>query len=391
MARSSPDGRGRLPVPRLLVVTNDFPPRVGGVQRYVHDLVCHLPPERVSVLAPRWPGWREFDAAQPFAVDRYGGTYLAPVPDAVRRVRSLLREWPAEMVLFGHGLPLGAMGPGLARSGVPYALLTHGAEVWLARVPGVRRALRRAAADATAVFAVSRYTSRFVRAAVPEEVPVAVLPPGVDTERFRPEVSGREVRERWGIGDGPVVACVSRLVPRKGQDALIRSWPEVRRRVPEAILLIVGGGPDRGRLESLARREGVQGSVVFAGEVPEEELPAHYAAGDVFAMPCRSRWGGLEVEGFGIVFLEAAAAGRPSVAGDSGGAAEAVEDGETGLVVDGRDRRQVAGAVASLLADEPRATAMGRAGRSRAEGEFGWPRLIERSPEVLQAPGRSGV
>lgn len=375
-----PDLRSRpTSPPRLLVVTNDFPPRVGGVQRYVHDLVRHLPPDRVTVLAPAWPGWREFDRTQPYPVRRYAGGYLAPVPDALRRVRSLLRESGAEMVLFGHGLPLGAMGPRVLReSGVPYALLTHGAEVWLARLPGLFRMLRHACSEATAVFAVSRYTERRVRRAVPEGVPTIVLPPGVDVERFHPGVDGAPVRVRHGLGGRPTVVCISRLVPRKGQDVLIRAWPEVRRRVPEAALLLVGDGAYRPRLESLAREANLGESVHFTGEVEEKELPAHYAAGDVFAMPCRSRYGGLEVEGFGIVFLEAAAVGKPAVAGESGGAAEAVEDGRTGLVVDGRSRQGVAAAVASLLEDRRRARAMGAEGRARVERELTWPRLVGR-------------
>ena len=365
-------------IPRLLVVTNDFPPRVGGVQRYVHDLVRHLPPNRVTVLAPRWEGWRAFDRAEPYDVRRYAGTFLAPVADARRRVASLIRETGAEMVLFGHGLPLGVMGP---RLDVPYALLTHGTEVWLARLPGARGALRRACAGARVVFAVSRHTERRVRACVPDHVPTVVLPPGVDAERFSPEADGKRVRARHGLDGRPTVACVSRLVRRKGQDVLIRGWEAVRRRVPEAALLVVGGGPDEARLRSMAG--GLGDAVVFAGEVPEEELPAHYAAGDVFAMPCRSRFGGLEVEGFGIVFLEAAATGRPAVAGDSGGAAEAVGHGETGLVVDGKDVAAVAEAVGSLLADPDRSREMGRAGRDRVEREFTWPRFVERLAGAL--------
>lgn len=393
MAQTPPSAAGGEPdparVPRLLVVTNDFPPRVGGIQRYVHDLVRHLPAERVTVLAPRWRGALDFDRREPYAVHRYGGTFMAPVRDVVRRVRSLVREAGAEAVLFGHGLPLAAMGPGLHRRlGIPYAVLTHGAEAWMARLPGSRGLLRRACAHATAVFAVSRFTARLLRPAVPARVPIEVLPPGVDVRRFHPSADGSAVRERHGLAGRPTVACVSRLVRRKGQDVLIRAWPRVLAEVPEAALLIVGDGPIRGRLQAMAREAGVEGSVAFAGEVPEEDLPAHYAAGDVFAMPCRSRLGGLEVEGFGIVFLEAAACGRPSVAGDSGGAAEAVEEGETGLVVDGADATAVASAIAGLLGDPPRAKAMGAAGRARVEREFTWPRLAGRLVGALTRGGR---
>jgi phosphatidyl-myo-inositol dimannoside synthase len=361
-------------VPRTLVVTNDFPPRVGGVQQYVFNLVRHLPPDRVAVITPNWPGWREHDHGLPFPVYRFPPTFLWPTGELARKARSVARESNADVVLFGHGLPLGLLGPRLSRDGLPYIVATHGAEYWFALTPGLAAALRHATKQAGRVLAVSRFTGRVIRTVVASRVPLSLLPPGVDTERFRPDLSGEEVRARHGLTDRPVVVCVSRLVPRKGQDVLIRAMPRIVRRVPDAALLIVGGGSDRRRIEQLAA-EAPRGSVAFAGEVPDADLPAHHAAADVFAMPCRSRLAGLEVEGFGIVFLEAAAAGKPVVAGDSGGAAEAVVDGETGLVVDGRHEDAVGEAVASLLADPVRAAAMGKAGRARAERWFTWPRI----------------
>src|SRR5262249_46988651 len=152
-----------------------------------------------------------------------------------------------------------------------------------------------------------------------------------------PTVDGQVVRRRHGLQDRPVIVCVSRLVRRKGQDSLIRALPFVRRRVRDTALLLVGDGPYRATLETMAREEGVADHVVFAGGVRWEELPAHYAAGDVFAMPCRTRRAGLDVEGLGIVYLEASATGLPVVGGDSGGAPDAVREGETGFVVPGRD------------------------------------------------------
>jgi phosphatidylinositol alpha-1,6-mannosyltransferase len=372
-------------IPRTLVLTNDFPPRVGGVQRYVHDLVRHLPPDRVTVLAPRWPGWRDFDAAQPFRVVRFPTTTLWPTGELAARARSLVRETRAHAVLFGHALPLGLLAPGLARLGVPSVMCTHGTEYWLAIMPGTASLLRRASAGASRVLAVSRYTGRVIRTAVPGRVPLSLLPPGVDAERFRPDAPGAEgIRRRHRIGERPLVVCVSRLVPRKGQDVLIRAMPAIRRRVPDARLLVVGGGPDAARVRALAA-DADPGTVVLADQVPDEELPAYHAAADVFAMPCRSRLGGLEVEGFGIVYLEAAASGRPCVAGRSGGAPEAVVDGETGLVVDGGHIGAVAEAVSALLADPGRAAAMGKAGRGRVEREFAWPALAERLAGWLRA------
>jgi phosphatidyl-myo-inositol dimannoside synthase len=351
---------------------------VGGVQRTLHALVQQFPSDRIAVLAPRWEGWREHDAAEPYAVYRYPPTFLWPTPELGLRARDIVREFDADVVLFGHTLPTALLGPGLARRDIPYVVGAHGAEYWLASVPGTAGLMRYATAKAARVAVMcSAFVGRVVRTVVPSRVPVSVLYPGADINRFRPDLSGEEVRKRHGISDRPLVVCVSRLVPRKGQDVLIRAMPAIRRRVPDAVLLIVGGGPYRARLQSLAT-EAPKGSVVFAGEVSEEELPLHYAAGDVFAMPCRSRFAGLEVEGLGLVFLEAAACAKPSVAGDSGGAAEAVLDGETGLVVDGRHAGAVAEAVAGLLADPLRAQAMGKSARARVERSYTWPRIAER-------------
>jgi phosphatidyl-myo-inositol dimannoside synthase len=369
-------------VPRVLVVTNDFPPRVGGVQQYVWNAVRHLPPDRVAVLAPNWPGWREHDQAQPFAVHRWPATFAWPSSSLARRVEWLVREHRADVVLFGHGFPLPLLGPALARKGTPYVVLTHGAEVWMARVPVLSRALRIALGQASAVTAVSRYTARTMTRVTPPTVPLTVLSPGVDVERFSPKEDGSPIRERFDLADRPLVLCLSRLVPRKGQDVLIRGIHLVEELVPGAALLVAGDGPYRRELEALAR-EAPLGSVVFAGEVREEDAPAYYAACDVFAMPCRSRWGGLEVEGFGIVFLEAAAASKPVIAGRSGGAAEAVADEQTGLLVEGKEPKAVALAVAGVLQDRGAAERMGTAGRARVEGEFAWPFVADRLAEIL--------
>jgi phosphatidylinositol alpha-1,6-mannosyltransferase len=369
-------------VPRVLVVTNDFPPRVGGVQQYEWNVVRHLPPDRVMVLAPNWPDWREHDELAPFEIRRWPDRFMWPTAELERRVRTMAAQHRADVVLFGQGLPLSLLGPGLARRGLPYVVLTHGVEVWMARVPGSRRLLARALGRAREITAVSRYTARAIRAAVPADVPLTLLPPAVDEDRFTPSADGRLVRERHGLDGQPIILCVSRLVARKGQDVLIRGMEFVRTLAPDAVLVIAGDGPHRPTLEGLAG-EAPAGSVLFAGEVPDDELPAHYAACDVFAMPCRSRWGGLEVEGFGIVFLEAAAAGKASVAGRSGGAGEAVVDEETGLLVEGEEPKAAALAVAQLLTDPARSSAMGAAGRERVEREFTWSRRARELGDIL--------
>jgi phosphatidylinositol alpha-1,6-mannosyltransferase len=213
--------------------------------------------------------------------------------------------------------------------------------------------------------------------------PVELLPAGVDADTYHPAVDGRRVRERHGLGSAPVCVCISRLVPRKGQDRLIQAWPQVVARVPEARLLLVGGGPYERRLRRLAEASPAAGRIHLAGEVPWEELPAHYAAGDVFAMPCRTRWLGLDLEALGVVFLEAAATGLPVVAGRSGGAPETVVEGVTGTVVGGRRPGPVGLAVAELLAEPARARAMGIAGRRRVESEFSWRAVVTRLEKLL--------
>jgi phosphatidylinositol alpha-1,6-mannosyltransferase len=223
---------------------------------------------------------------------------------------------------------------------------------------------------------------------VPAQVPVTVLYPGADVERFRPDLATEDIRSALGIGGAPLVVCVSRLVKRKGQDTLIDALPAIRARVPGARLLIVGGGPDEARLRE--RASPLSDAVVFVGQVSEDDLPRYYAVGDVFAMPCRTRLGGLEVEGWGNVFIEAAACGRPVVVGDSGGARESLVDGETGILVDGKRTEAVADAVATLLADPERALAMGVAGRERVLRDHTWPEIAGRLAAWLTEAAETG-
>jgi len=233
---------------------------------------------------------------------------------------------------------------------------------------------------------VSRYTrSRFATAFGPA-ASLEYLPSGVDTDRFSPDPAGREeLRNRYGLGERPTVVCLSRLVPRKGQDILIKALPSIRQRVDGAALVIVGSGPYLDTLRKLAQDCGVADHVIFTGGVPSGELPAHYAMADVFAMPCRTRGAGMDVEGLGIVFLEASATGVPVIAGESGGAPEAVQHNKTGLVVDGSSVTKVGDAVSELLTDRDRAAAMGAAGRDWVTSQWRWDMLAARLAELLRA------
>ena len=371
-------------IPPTLVLTNDLPPRIGGVQQYVGNLLARFDPSRLTVVAPAWEGWREHDATLPYRVVRTPSDFIWPTEAAAARASALAEDCGARAVLFTHGFPLTGIAGALAERGFPYVVLTHGYEVWMTWAPGVRSALRHALARSHEVFAISAYTATRLQWVMPPGVPLSLAPPCVDHERFRPGLDGSAFRERHDLGGLQVVGCVSRFVERKGQDKLILALPEVLRRAPDAVLVLVGAGPYEATLRALADASPARGRIRFVGEVPDEDLPAAYAALDVFAMPCRTRNWGFDFEGFGIVYLEAGASGLPVVAGRSGGAPEAVVDGETGVVVDGRDPGEIARAIAGLLEDPHRAKAMGVAGRARVEERFTWDRTAERVARALR-------
>ncbi|WP_149551331.1 glycosyltransferase family 4 protein [Streptomyces marokkonensis] len=378
---------------KTLIVTNDFPPRPGGIQAFLHNMALRLDPERLVVYASTWKRSREgveataaFDAEQPFTVVRDRTTMLLPTPAVTRRAVGLLREHGCTSVWFGAAAPLGLMAPALRRAGAERIVATtHGHEAGWAQLPAARQLLRRIGESTDTITYLGEYTrSRIASALTPEAASRMVqLPPGVDEKTFHSGSGGDEVRARLGLTDRPVVVCVSRLVPRKGQDTLIRAMPAILAAEPEAVLLIVGGGPYEKDLRGLARDTGVSAAVRFTGSVPWSELPAHYGAGDVFAMPCRTRRGGLDVEGLGIVYLEASATGLPVVAGASGGAPDAVLDGETGWVVPGNSPEQTADRVTTLLADEELRRRMGQRGREWVEEKWRWDLLAEHLRTLL--------
>jgi phosphatidylinositol alpha-1,6-mannosyltransferase len=380
-------------VRKTLIVTNDFPPRPGGIQAFLHNMALRLEPERLVVYASTWKRGKEgaeataaFDAEQPFTVVRDATTMLLPTPAATRRAVGLLREHGCTAVWFGAAAPLGLMAPALRKAGAERLVATtHGHEAGWAQLPASRQLLHRIGESTDTITYLGEYTrSRIAGALSPEAAARMVqLPPGVDEKVFHPGSGGAEVRERLGLTDRPVVVCVSRLVPRKGQDTLILAMPRILASQPEAVLLIVGGGPYEKDLRRLARETGVTDSVRFTGAVPWSELPAHYGAGDVFAMPCRTRRGGLDVEGLGIVYLEASATGLPVVAGDSGGAPDAVLDGETGWVVRGGSPEEAADRIVALLGDPELRQNMGERGRQWVEERWRWDLLAEKLRALL--------
>jgi phosphatidylinositol alpha-1,6-mannosyltransferase len=381
-------------MPRTLVVTNDYPPRPGGIQEFVQSMVDGLDPADVVVYASTWHGraeeCRAYDAAHDYLTIRENTSVLLPEPRRVRRACEIARAEGCETVWFGAAAPLGLMAPSLRRVGVGRLVATtHGHETGWAQLPGARSLLRRIGDGVDVVTYLSEYQRTRIGAVLSPQAAarMAQLSPGVDTDRFRPDLRGSaevaEIRKRHGLTDRPVAVCMSRLVPRKGQDTLIRAWPAVKRTVPDAALLIGSGGPYRKELERLVRETGVERDVMFTGSVPWEELPHYFAAGDVFAMPCRTRRGGLDVEGLGIVYLEASATGLAVVGGDSGGAPDAVLHGETGYVVPGRSVEETARRVAELLGDPQLAAKLGATGREWVERRWRWSTIREHFRALL--------
>lgn len=388
---------------RVLIVTNDLPPRIGGIQYYVDQLARGLVAAGDEVVlmgsTPRSQTTVDVathDADAPYEVLREPTPVLLPTPRVTRHAVAAVERTAADVVVFGATVPLAFAGPAIRRrTGVPYVCWTHGLEVSAVRMPGSAPLLRRIGGDAAAITYVSRWCRDLLAPAFGPGAVSEVLAPAVDPTAYHSGVSGSAVRHRHRLGARPVVVCVSRLVERKGQDQLIRALPELRRRVPDTALLVVGGGPHRGELERLAAGVGVSEHVVFTGIVDDDDLPAHYAAGDVFAMPCRERHRGFEVEAFGIVFIQAQAVGVPVVAGDIGGVPDAVggrEPGDDagGVLIDGTDLGALTDAIAGLLSDRAAAERLGAQGARRVAAGFTWPARTAQLRDLLERVTRSG-
>ncbi len=361
-----------------LLVTNDFPPKVGGIQSYLWELWRRLPADDVTVLTSPHADAAEWDREQAFRIERTTEPVLLPHPGLARRIDRLAEEVDADLVIIDPVLPLGALGRFLDR---PYGLILHGAEITMpGRLPVSSQAMATVLRGANLVISAGRYPLAEAERVTGAALPSIVVPPGVDVDRFHPldEAERAAARARLGLPvDATIVTSLSRLVPRKGMDVLIEAVAALAEARPALHLAIAGQGRDRGRLERLAANVGAP--VTFLGRVDGDQLADFFGCGDVFAMLCRDRWFGLEQEGFGIVFLEAAAAGVPQVAGRSGGSHEAVEHGVSGLVVvEPGSSTAVADALAELLDRPDDRRRMAVAGRSRAERDFSYDLLAAR-------------
>lgn len=377
---------------RVLWLTNDLPPRTGGIQQFVGNLLDRVHPAGTVVVGPAGEDAAEVaahDARQPYRTVRAPGAVL-PTPAIGRLVTETAREHRPDVLVLGASWPLGELAPRLGRElGVPVVALSHGLEAGLATVR-LGRLVRRATRGLAALTTISDWCEDRLAPHVRADRVVRV-PPGVDVDRFHPAVDGRALRRTWGVpDDATLVGCVSRLVPRKGQDVLLEVWPEVRRRHPDAYLALVGEGPLGDGLARDAAALGPDAGVVLPGRVAWDDLPAAHAAADVFAMPCRTRLLGTDVEGLGIVYLEAQAVGRPAIAGRSGGAPEAVRDEETGSVVDGRDREALVAALDRWIADPAGRRAAGAAGRRWVEQAWTWEVIADRFADLLDDVVREG-
>ena len=374
----------------VLFVTNDFGPRAGGIETFVIGLIERRAFGSTIVYTSAQDDSEEYDQRwkRDFGVTviRDRSKILLPTPRVARNLKRVIKQEGIRVAAFGAAAPLGLLSASMKSAGVRKTVaLTHGHEVWWAKIFPFTFAMRRIGATIDSLTYLGEFTQKAIsrslsKQAVKQMVKIA---PGIDVEHFSPQDSS-ELREELGLDEKKVIVSVGRLVHRKGQDHLIESMPEILAKVPNAHLLIVGRGPYLEHLAKLVAVNKVENHVSFIGRVQYAELPRFICAGDVFAMPSRSRFAGLEVEGLGIVYLEASACGLPVVAGNSGGAPDAVVEGVTGLVVDGTNNTQIADAIITLLTNPQKCKEMGNAGQAWIKENWRWEIWSKRFNELLE-------
>lgn len=361
-----------------LFVTNDFGPRAGGIETFIMGLIQRMPPGRTIVYTSAQGDTSEYDAAwlADYGVEviRDRAKVLLPTPRISQAVAEIVKSQSIGVVAFGAAAPLAIMAPRLRRAGAKRIIaLTHGHEVWWSRVFPFSLAMRRIGTTTDAL----TYLGEFTRSAISKSLTTSAanamvkIAPGIDTEHFAPTDS-TALRESLGLSGKKVIVSVGRLVHRKGQDYLIEAMTAIVNEVANSHLLLIGEGPYRAHLMDLVKSYNLEDYVTFIGRIQYAALPSYICVGDIFAMPARSRFRGLEVEGLGIVYLEASACGLPVIAGDSGGAPDAVIEGVTGVVVNGLDSGAIAVAAINLLNDPARSKAMGLAGREWIVDKWRW-------------------
>ena len=375
---------------KILCISNDFGPRAGGIETFVIGLIERLPAARVIVYTSAQNNSEPYDRKwlEDFGVEvvRDKAKILLPTPGVAYCVNALVRERDISTVFFGAAAPLGLLSKGLRRAGAKHIVaLTHGHEVWWSKVWPFTLAMKIISRQVNHLTYLGEFTRSAIAQSISENARQSMvkIAPGIDTDHFSPQ-DATKLRSELGLTKKKVIVSVGRLVHRKGQDVLIEAMPAIIEEVPDAHLLMIGEGPYRGYLETRVKSLGIQERVTFIGRIQYADLPEYICVGDIFVMPSRSRLAGLEVEGLGIVYLEASACGLPVIAGNSGGAPDAVLEGETGLVVDGTRKEEVAAATVELLLDSERSKAMGVRGREWIIREWRWDMWATRFAELLK-------
>ena len=353
---------------KVLLITNDLGPRAGGIETFVLGLIEGLPKNSLIIYTSSQKGDKAFDAQ---LLEKFGAVVirdrakmLLPTPRITRKAVTILRQQQIKNVWFGAAAPLALMAGKLRSAGASNIVaLTHGHEVWWAKIPILQSLLKKIIRDVDHLGYLGEFTKGEIAKVGHQPQKFLQIAPGIDTQHFAPKSARVDLIEKYRLDGRRVIVSVGRLVHRKGQDELVKAMPKILKQFPDAILLFVGEGPIKQMLFNSAKQLGVLPKVVFAGRVSHHDLPDYICLGEIFAMPVRSRFSGLEVEGLGIVYLEASACGLPVIVGNSGGAVDAVLDRKTGLLVDGTNCDQIADAICELLANPERAKQMGAAGR----------------------------
>lgn len=363
----------------ILVITNDFGPRTGGIETFVMGLLERIVDHKVVVFTSQQGDTSEYDQQwfKKFGVQviRDRSKILLPSLRVAKRAKEIAQMHNIEVVVFGAAAPLALMAPKLRKAGVKKIIaLTHGHEVWWARIFPFNLAMKRIGNSVDHLTYLGEFTRQAISRSLSQKSidSMVKIAPGIDTSHFSPQADATQRRTELGLESKKIIISVGRLVHRKGQDKLIQAFPTIVREIPNAHLLIVGEGPYRAHLEKLVEKLSLKANVTFVGRIFYNDLPSYLSASDVFVMPSRSRFFGLEVEGLGIVYLEASACAIPVVAGVSGGAPDAVQEGITGLCVDGTNIGQIAEAVIHICSDSKRATKMGLAGRNWVIEQWQW-------------------
>jgi phosphatidylinositol alpha-1,6-mannosyltransferase len=363
---------------KVLFITNDFGPRTGGIETFIIGLIERRAFASTIVYTSAQENSQEYDAnwKRKFGVIvvRDSSKILLPTPKVARRISNLVKAENIKTVAFGAAAPLGLLAHSIKRAGVVRIVaLTHGHEVWWARIFPFNLLMRRIGTGVDSLTYLGEYTHQMISRALDQRAKLAMvkIAPGIDTEHFRPRNS-EGLRESLNLADKKVIVCVARLVHRKGQDRLIEGMPKILSSIPNAHLLIVGEGPHRQKLVKRVNQLKINDDVTFVGRIGYEQLPEYICVGDLFAMPSRSRFLGLEVEGLGISYLEASACGLPVIAGVSGGAPDAVDQGKSGVVVSGVDNDAIVKAVIGFLNDPEISKTMGQHGRKWVIEKWRW-------------------